>query len=91
MRVFIYEKTYLSPTSCSAAVRVEVAKVVAALFTARVLLPCLGMKTVGNDRWKASLLSLPRKRYDIIRNENDIYIMVILETKLYDREHIDNE
>ena len=31
-----------------------------------------------------------RKRYDIIRNENDIGITVISKTKIYDREHIDN-
>ena len=31
-----------------------------------------------------------RKRYDIIRNKNDIGITVISKTKIYDREHIDN-
>ena len=31
------------------------------------------------------------KRYDIIRNENDIGITVISETKIYDRDNIDND
>ena len=32
-----------------------------------------------------------RKRYDIIGNENDIGNAVISETKIYGREHIDND
>ena len=55
------------------------------------------MKTVGNDRQKPPSLSLSQffyrkgKQYDIIRNKNDIGITVISETKIYDREHINND
>ena len=55
------------------------------------------MKTVGNDRRKAPPLSLSyffhrkQKRYGIFGNENDTGIPVISETKIYGREHIDND
>ena len=55
----------------------------------------IGMKTIGfiGKRFRHSHFHIfhpKRKWYDTIGNENGISITVILETKIYDRENIDN-